>query len=169
MKRGRMKRQENGTPRGPEIMIPAFCYKSHISTDRRHGLIRRWTVTDAATNAGRQLRALIDPNNTASPVWADTVYRSKWKEAVLEHCGRKPTIHFRKPPRCPMPDQKAKANAARSKVRSTVEHVFAHQKGPMNLFIRTIGMRRARIKIGMANLAYNMRRFVWLCGRPAPA
>jgi len=39
----------------------------------------------------------------------------------------------------------------------------------MNLFVRTIGIARARAKIGMATLAYNMRRFVWLQGRPAPA
>ena len=28
--------------------------------------------------------------------------------------------------------------------------------------VRTIGIARARVKIGIANLAYNMRRFVWL-------
>ncbi len=45
---------------------------------------------------------------------------------------------------------------------SAVEHLFAHQKGPMGLLVRTIGIARARVKIGMANLAYNIRRFVWL-------
>ncbi len=29
-------------------------------------------------------------------------------------------------------------------------------------FVRTIGIARARTKIGMMNLVYNMRRFVWL-------
>ena len=53
-------------------------------------------------------------------------------------------------------------------VRSAIEHVFAHQKGLMGLIIRTIGLARARVKIGLANLAYNMRRFVWLQGRSAP-
>jgi transposase, IS5 family len=50
-----------------------------------------------------------------------------------------------------------------------VEHVFAGQKLRMGLFIRTIGMVRARIKIAMANLAYNFRRLIWLEGRTAPA
>ena len=36
----------------------------------------------------------------------------------------------------------------------------------MGLFIRTIGIARARIKIGMANLAYNFQRLAWLEGRP---
>ena len=46
-------------------------------------------------------------------------------------------------------------------------HVFAYQKGPMGLLIRSIGMARARVKIGLANLAYNMRRYVWLSRRIA--
>jgi IS5 family transposase len=32
----------------------------------------------------------------------------------------------------------------------------------MDLVVRTIGIARAKAKIGMANLAYNMRRLVWL-------
>jgi len=31
-----------------DIAIPTFGYQNHISTDRRHGLIRKWAVTDAA-------------------------------------------------------------------------------------------------------------------------
>jgi IS5 family transposase len=31
----------------------------------------------------------------------------------------------------------------------------------MELFIRTIGLARARVKIGMANTAYNITRLVW--------
>ncbi len=47
--------------------------------------------------------------------------------------------------------------------------MFAHQKGLMGLVIRTIGLARARLKIGLANLAYNMRRFVRLRQRAAIA
>jgi len=50
--------------------------------------------------------------------------------------------------------QLQKSNAARSKVRCRVEHVSAHQKNIMGLFIRTIGIERARIKIAMTNIAY---------------
>jgi hypothetical protein len=67
-----------------------------------------------------------------------------------------------------MPRHVSRANAAKSEVRARVEHVFARQKGPMALVIRTIGLARARMKIGLANLVYNMRRMVWLAG-PAPA
>jgi len=33
----------------------------------------------------------------------------------------------------------------------------------------TIGMGRAKVKIGMANIAYNMLRYVWLMGKPRAA
>ena len=38
----------------------------------------------------------------------------------------------------------------------------------MQLAIRTIGLAQAKTKIGLANLAYNMRRLVWLDARSAP-
>jgi transposase, IS5 family len=32
----------------------------------------------------------------------------------------------------------------------------------MDLFIRTVGIARATVKIGMANMVYNMKRLVFL-------
>jgi hypothetical protein len=69
----------------------------------------------------------------------------------------------------PMPEAVARANGKKSKVRAYVEHVFAQQKGPMDLVIRTIGLARATVKIGLANLTYNMKRAVWLSARTAAA
>ena len=40
----------------------------------------------------------------------------------------------------------------KSEVRAFVEHVFARQKGPMDLVVRTIGLARAMVKISLANL-----------------
>ena len=68
-----------------------------------------------------------------------------------------------------MPANVARANAAKSRVRSAVEHVFARQKGPMGLVVRTIGIARATVKIGLANIVYNMKRAVWLTERAAAA
>jgi len=39
----------------------------------------------------------------------------------------------------------------------------------MKLFVRTVGLARARVKIGMANPAYNFTRLAWLEARAAPA
>lgn len=77
-------------------------------------------------------------------------------------------IHQKRKPRRPLPERIARANTRRSKIRAQVEHVFAGQKHRMGLVVRTIGIARATIKIGMANLAYNFQRLVWLEGRTAP-
>ena len=37
----------------------------------------------------------------------------------------------------------------------------------MGLVVRTIGIARATVKIGLANIAYNMKRVVWLTERVA--
>jgi IS5 family transposase len=155
------KPSDDGSPR-IDLAVPAFGYKNHIGIDRRHGLIRTWTATDAARYDGAQLPNLLSKANTSSDVWADTAYRSKANERHLADSGLRSQIHRKKPPGRPMPGNVARANGAKSKVRAGVEHVFAHQKGPMGLVVRTIGLARATVKIGLANLAYNMRRAVWL-------
>ncbi len=115
-----------------------------------------------------QLPEILDKANTASGVWADTAYRSKKNEAWLAKNSFVSHIHTKKPKGRAMSERASKANGKRSKVRAFVEHVLARQKGPMALFIRTIGITRATTKIGMANLVYNFKRYMWLEGRSAP-
>ncbi|HSM19276.1 MAG TPA: IS5 family transposase [Hyphomicrobiales bacterium] len=164
---GRAREREDGT-RHADIAIPVFGYKSHASIDRRHGFIRRWDVSDAAAHDGRMLRrGLLDRSNTGATVWADSAYRSKANEAFMQQHGFRSQVHHRKPRGRPMAPHIRRGNASRSRVRAGIEHVFAQQKGPMELCIRTIGMARAKAKIGLANLTYNIRRMVWLerrCG-----
>ncbi|MBO0664443.1 IS5 family transposase [Jiella sp. MQZ9-1] len=153
-----------------DIAIPTFGYKNHISIDRRHGVIRTPLVTDAAAHDGARLReGLIDPDNTASDVWADSAYRSAENERFLEKAGKTSRIHRRKPKGKPIPARTRKAKAAKSVVRSCVEHVFARQNGPIGMAIRTIGMARAKATITLANMADNMNRWRWLNSRTASA
>jgi transposase, IS5 family len=159
---------EDGAKR-VDIAIPAFGYKNHIGIDRAHGLIRTWRATDAARHDGAQLPNLIDKQNTASDVWADTAYRSAKNEEHMIRNGLRSQIHRKKPKGKPMPEAIARANGKKSKVRAFVEHVFARQKGPMGMFIRTVGLARAAMKIGLANLTCNMKRILWLTDRLATA
>ena len=144
------------------VDLATFGCKNHIGIDRRHGLIRTWSVTNAAAHDGAKLIDLLAADNTASDIWADTAYRSKRNEAHLEKHGFVSRIHVKKPKGRPMSEQTRLANARKSKIRSAIEHVFAHEKRLMGLIVRTIGIARAETKIGLANLAYKMRRFVWL-------
>ncbi len=153
-----------------DIAIPSFGYKAHICLDRRHGIIRRRIVTHAAAHDGTRLReGLIDKANTASGVWADTAYRSEANEAFLRETGLVSRIHRKKPAGKPMPPRTAKANARKSAVRALVEHPFALLKGPMRLVIRTIGIARASATVTLAAMAFNMKRWLWLDARSAPA
>ena len=166
VKFSKAKPAEDGSKR-IDIAVPAFGYKNHLGIDRRHGLIRTWLTTDASRHDGAQLPGLVSKANTGSDVWADTAYRTRANEQHLAENGLRSQIHRRKPPGRPMPANVARANGRRSKVRAAVEHVFARQKGPMGLVVRTIGIARATVKIGLANLAYNMHRAVWLTQRRA--
>jgi Transposase DDE domain len=54
-------------------------------------------------------------------------------------------------------------NRRKSRVRARIEHVFgAQQNSPGGRIVRTIGIARAKAKIGLQNLAYNIRRLVTL-------
>lgn len=150
----------DGKPQ-PDIAIPSFGYKSSISICRAFGFIRKGKVTDGARYDGRMLRDVVTNDNTASDVWADTAYRSQSNERWLKAQGRVSRIHRRKPKGRPMPESVRRGNATKSKVRARVEHVFAHQKAKMGLFIRTIGIARAETKITLANLAFNIHRLIF--------
>ena len=166
VKFSKAKPSDDGSPR-IDIAVPAFGYKNHVAIDRRHGLIRTWTATHAARHDGAQLPDLLSKENTASDVWADTAYRSKANEKHLAENGLRSRIHRKKPPRRAHAGQRLTGERSKSKVRAAIEHVFARQKGPMGLVVRTIGITRATVKIGLANLAYNMRRAVWLTRQQA--
>ncbi|AQS92401.1 transposase (plasmid) [Gluconobacter albidus] len=157
------KRQDDGTIPTTDLAIPFFGYKSHFSIDRKYRFIRKWKTTHAAANDGARLReGLLDKTNTASSVWADTAYRSKANEDFMEKQGFVSKVHRKKPHLKPMPRHIQRSNAGKSVIRSRVEHVFADQKSQTGLFIRTVGITRATMRIGLANIVYNMRRFLFL-------
>jgi transposase, IS5 family len=151
-----------------ELVIPVFGYKNHLGIDRRHGFIRSFVVTNAATHDGRQLGRLLDPENTASAVWADSAYRSAANLALLARRGLVPHLQRPKPRAKPMPPHLARGNASRARVRVAIEHVFAAQKCRLGLVIRSVGLARATTKLGLANLVTNMRRLAWFATRLAP-
>jgi transposase, IS5 family len=157
------KPREDGTVPNLDLAIPAFGYRNHISIDRGFGFIRKWLGTDAAAHEGRRLReGLLDRSNTAGGVWADTAYRSAANETFMTKNGFVSRVHRKKPANRPMPLRTRRANNAKSRIRSRIEHVFAEQKDRMDLFIRTIGLPRATTKIGLANLVYNVKRLIFL-------
>jgi len=75
----------------------------------------------------------------------------------MEKHGFVSKAHRKKPHLKPMPRHIQKSNAGKSVIRSRFEHVFADQKSQTGLFVTTVGITRATMRIGLANIVYNMR------------
>lgn len=140
-----------------------FGYKNHVNADAKHKLIRRYAVTDAAVHDSQKLEDLLSKGNTSDAVFADGAYRSAEIEAKLKAGGFRSRIHRRARRNHPLSQAQERANRSKSKIRARIEHVFgAQQSAPGGRIVRTIGIVRARAKIGLQNLAYNIRRLVTL-------
>ena len=140
-----------------------FGYKNHVNADARHKLIREYGVTDASVHDSQAFDDLLNKGNTSSDVYADSAYRSAETERKLKARGFRSRIHKRGRRNRPLSDAETEANSRKSKVRVRIEHVFgAQENAPGGRLVRTIGIVRAKIKIGLQNLAYNIRRLVIL-------
>ena len=107
--------------------------------------------------------ALLSKGNTSTDVFADSAYRSAEIEAKLKAGGFRSRIHRRGRRNHPLSDAQTRANRTKSKIRARIEHVFgAQQSSAGGRIVRTIGIVRARAKIGLQNFAYNIRRLVTL-------
>jgi IS5 family transposase len=140
-----------------------FGYKNHVNADAKHKLIRRYEVTDAAVHDSQLLDALLTKGNTSTAVFADSAYRSAESETKLKAGGFNSRIHWRASRNHPLSAAQTQANRAKSRVRARIEHVFGAQQSSVGgRIVRTIGIVRARAKIGLQNLVYNMRRVATL-------
>jgi len=84
-------------------------------------------------------------------------------EAKLRNLNLKSHIHRKGTRNKPLTEQAKSSNRIKSSVRVRVEHVFGAQTNDMGgTSVRTIGIVRAKAKIGMKSIAYNMRRLVQL-------
>jgi IS5 family transposase len=138
----------------------SFGYKNHVAVDVKHKLIRGYEVTPAAVHDSNVFEDLLDARNTSRDVWADAAYRSEERVRQLrktgyrEHLQRKGCRHRK------LTAWEQQGNRTRAKVRARVEHIFGIQaQRAGNLVVRTLGMIRAKAKIGLRNLAYNMERY----------
>lgn len=121
IKRGRKRRPAPGKSHKRQIAIavPVFGYKNHVGIDRAHGFVRRYTVTHAAAPDGGQLGMVLDRDNTASSVWADTAYRSVDNLALIARRGLRPQFQRKKPRDRKMPAHIARGNRTRARVRAS--------------------------------------------------
>ena len=139
-----------------------YGYKNHINVDRTLKLIRKYDVTTASTHDSQALEGLLDSENTADVIWADSAYRSKKIETLLDETMIRSQIHHKGQRGKKLSEFKEKVNHKRSKIRCRVEHIFGAQSQMGPTISRSIGLARTKAWIGLRNLTYNFRRFVCL-------
>jgi transposase, IS5 family len=137
-----------------------FGYKNHVAVDVKHKLIRSYEVTPAAVHDSKVFEGLLDPKNTSRDVWADAAYRSEERIRQLREAGYRAHLQRKGCRHRKLTELEKQGNRTRAKIRARVEHVFGVQaKKAGDLVIRTIGIVRAKAKIGLRNLAYNLDRY----------
>ncbi len=124
--------------------------------DVKHKLIRSDAVTDAALHDSNVFEQLL-ADNTSKDVWADSAYRLQERLERLAKDGFREHIQRKGSRNRPLTSREQEGNKTRFKIRSRVEHIFGVQtQNAVNLLLHTIGIARARAKIGLRNLVYNI-------------
>ena len=137
-----------------------FGYKNHINVDNEYKIIREYDVTDASVHDSQVFEDILDEDNSNKEVYADSAYRSEEAEAFLKEQGYRSKIHRKGKRNKPLTKREQQGNRTKSQVRVRVEHIFGSIVTSMGgKQVRTIGLSRAKTKIGLTNLVYNMKRF----------
>ena len=135
-----------------------YGYKNHAKVARKTKFIDDYEVSDASVHDSHVFESLLDAD-TDSDVWADSAYRSAESIAMLKSKEIVNHVHERAYRNRPLNDVQKERNTSKSRTRARVEHVFGFQAITGADRLRTIGIRRARRGIGIANLVYNLFRF----------
>ena len=141
-----------------------YGYKNHVNVDRRHKLVRRYHVSDAAEHDSQVLDDILDGDNTALAVWAGQRLPLGGDRGGAEGEG------VAEPDPSQGPPQQAAERARESKATRPVRRfgsASSMSSGPRattwaGRWVRSVGLVRAKARIGLKNLAYNMRRLVQL-------
>ena len=122
-----------------------------------------FTITYGATSWSQATEELLTEKDEGQPFYADSAYTGEEQEKVYK---RKKVINkviekgYRNKP---LSEKQKASNKEKSRTRARVGHLFGFVENSMNgSFVRTIGLERAKAKIGMMNLTYNICRCVQL-------
>lgn len=124
--------------------------------------MQSYAVTNAAVHDSQVFEGLLgqteDEGGNKRAVYADSTYRSSAQEEQLAAAKMQSQICEKGARNHPPSEEQKASNKQESKVCSRVEHVFGAQAQMGGHIVRTIGLLRAKVKIGLMNLVYNMVR-----------
>ena len=116
-------------------------------------LIQSYAATHAAVHDSpvfdELLDQAIDADGNKRAVYADSAYRSATQEQHLADAEITSQVCEKGTHGQPLPEEQKLSNRTKSKVKARVEHVFGTQAAMGGHVIRTIGLQRAKMKIGL--------------------
>ena len=136
-----------------------YGYKNHVKSDTKTKLIEKFEVTDASVHDSQPVEGLLTEKDEGQPFYADSAYTGEEQEKVYKKKKVINRVNEKGYRNKPLTDEQKAGNREKSKTRARVEHIFGFVENSMNgSFLRTIGIARAKAKIGMMNLTYNICR-----------
>ena len=141
-----------------------FGYKNHINIDRQSKLIRKAVITPAnCADIDVQEDLLCDPEKAGADVHKDAGYVSTPKDEAMRKKGLRPHTNEKGERGRPLTEEQKESNRIKSKTRARVEHIFGAMENDMGgIGVRSIGLKRAQCNLVLKNLAYNLKRTVFL-------
>lgn len=139
-----------------------YGYKNSIKIDRKKKFIDEYIVTDAAIHDSIPGKKVLTKKDTGQPLYGDSAFTGEPFEKAVARCGMTNRIHEKGYRNHPLTKRQKERNTKKSKIRARVEHVFGFlSQVTRGVFIRTVGLARAKIKIGLLNLTYNLFRYTF--------
>ena len=137
-----------------------YGYKNHVKYDADSKFITNYSVTNASVHDSQKCTDLLEESDKA--VFADSAYSSeKIAENLPKNCDNQ--ICEKGYRNHPLTEEQKENNKKKSKIRCRIEHIFGFMTNSMNgITIRSIGIDRAWLNIGLMNLVYNLRRYEFL-------
>ena len=140
-----------------------YGYKNHIKSDTKTKLIEEFEVTDASVHDSQATEKLLTEKDKGQPLYADSAYTGEEQEKVYKKKKVINKVNEKGYRNKPLTEEQKANNKEKSRTRARVEHIFGFVENSMNgSIVRTIGIARAKAKIGMMNLTYNICRCVQL-------
>ena len=139
-----------------------YGYKNHIKIDKKSKIITKYRVTSAEVHDSQELKNLIEKGKDKR-LYGDSAYTGEEVQKCIPETILN-RIHEKGYRNHPLTKTQERNNTAKSGIRARVEHVFARMNHFGGIVIRTIGIKRAELQIGLLNLTYNFTRYVYLMG-----
>lgn len=137
-----------------------FGYKNHVKVDSKKKFVDAYTVTDASVHDSVAGVALLSKKDKGQLLYADRAYTGEGFDTAVAKVKMTNKVHEKGCRNHPLTKGQKRSNKAKSRVRVRVEHVFGFLwQATGGVIIRTIGMARAKVKIGLMNLTYNLFRY----------